>query len=155
MIFYGFGTLNPENVSAANKCHGSCWNPSGTRRIRLLEVSFFIHDFDLLGETWFLQRITARGTAGSTFTPGANSSEQADSAPPSGFVIDSPPFSVQPTKSAAALYAPGAIGNAMDNGFLLPLPRSLIIKPGSGVGIFFRPSAGFAGVADSTWVVDD
>src|SRR5436190_19292569 len=90
-------------ATAATADHAifAVWNPSGTKRIELIELGYFALTAPAANAGCYLRRITARGTAGSTATPSASNSFQNDAAPDSGFLFDLAAYSVQPTLAAA------------------------------------------------------
>lgn len=160
MIYYVDGLGGPIVTAAANECMGALWNPAGTRRIRVYSASLIMRDWDAPDNTMYLQRITTRGTAGATITPDADNSEDGVSVPPSGFLLDVAEYSVQPTRAAAILYGafafpPASSSSDTGSGFVLPLPRGILLKPGTGLGIFEKNGALFSGTWDVNFVVDD
>jgi hypothetical protein len=107
--------VNGKNVAtAATIDHAICgiWNPSTTKRIKLLRLEIYKQAVGAADEP-VLRRTTARGTAGSTVTPGSINEIEQIAAPPSGFLLDLAAYSVQPTLAAGGLYGlclPAAIG---------------------------------------------
>ena len=116
------------------------WNPSTTKRIKVLNVAYFVADNT--GGTalrWRIVRSTARGTVpGLTVTPDADNEAERAAAPGSGMVLEFGPFTTQPTQATPALASPGvtpATTNNNSSGFVLPLPRGIVVPPGSGLCI--------------------
>lgn len=155
MVYNVSGRGGAITISTANACHGALWNPHATRRIKVLEVALFIADFDVAGESWYLQVNQARGTPGSTVTPDADNSNEADSAPPSGALLDLAEYTVAPSRSVFPSASLGPLGTSSGGGFHLPIPRGIILPPGRGIGIFFRIGATFSGGADVSFVFED
>lgn len=127
-------------VSAAGSPLTVCqlWNPSSTRRIRLLGVSVFWRDFDIAGVSFYLQRTTARGTPGSTVTPDGDNSSGDTSPPPSGALLDLCTFTVNPTLATPELMALGTMHTASGGGFDQPITRGIIVPAGTGIAVQFR-----------------
>src|SRR5438105_6254975 len=94
-------------TAVADKVLAALWNPAASRRITVLWVAAFATDFDVAGYTMYLTRITARGTAPSTATPGAVDADDNAVAPPSAASLDLGDYSVAPTASSPKLYSPG------------------------------------------------
>jgi hypothetical protein len=71
------------------------WNPSTGKRIILLEIHLAktVATVDNQG----IQRITTRGTPGSTVTPDIDNDDNASLAPVSGALLDLAAYTVQPT----------------------------------------------------------
>jgi hypothetical protein len=114
--------------------YAQLWNPSATRRIKLVQWSFFSKDSGGGINRPVLVRSTARGaTPNATVTPDADNSERADSVPPSGAVLELGPFGTSPTLASPYLYCPVAYLALGGDGFVLPLPRAIVVPPGTGV----------------------
>ena len=99
-----------------------------------------------------LTRATARGTASTTSTPAAGNAIENDSAPPSGFVIDTA-WSVAPTISAVDMIRwniPATIGA----GVILPFPDPITIPFGTGLALIAATATIFQ-PCDVTWVIGD
>lgn len=152
---YSVRGVNVATAATADHAIFSVWNPSATKRIELIELGFFVLTAPAANAGCYLRRITARGTAGSTATPGVPNSYQNDAAPDSGFLLDLAVFTVQPTLAAApgmgvTMALPAVIGS----GFLYPIPgQILIIPPGTGVALLNR--AAVITPAGEAWVVVD
>lgn len=113
------------------------WNPSSTRRIRLLEWAIFKAGAGTANDSGRWVRTTARGTAGSTVTPDADNAADGASVPPSGFLLDLSAYSVQPTKATPDMIgwvAPAVAGAGID----LPVPRGIWIPAGTGLVYYQR-----------------
>lgn len=157
MIYYIDGTGGPI-VTSAPSAMGAVWNPSGTRSIRVVQAALLMRDFDVPDNTMYLGKISVRGTPGSTVTPDADNAEDGLTGPASGFLVDLAEYTVQPTISGD-LYSPFAFpvaaAGAEGSGFVLPIPRGVLLGPSQGLGIFYRISATFGGTWDINFVVDD
>lgn len=124
-------------AATANHAIASLWNPHATRRIRVVEIAIFKAGAGTANDSLYLERITARGTAGSTITPDADNSSEADSTSPAGALLDLAAFSVQPTLASPGMYgwvAPAVAGA----GIIIPLPRGITIPAGAGLAVLQR-----------------
>lgn len=132
------------------------WNPSATKRIYLVEFSYCAQVAPATTSGFYLRRITARGTAGSTATPAAPNSEENDAVPDSGFLLDLATYSVQPTLAAA----PGMglswnLAAVIGSGVVYPIAgRGLSIPPGAGIALL-NHTAVIVPAGDVGVVVDD
>lgn len=100
-----------------------------------------------------IERITARGTAGSTVTPDADNSGMADATSPAGALLDLAAYSVQPTRAAPALYgwvAPAVAGA----GIIIPFPRGIWVPPGTGLALTQRAATVWP-TSEVTFVFED
>lgn len=144
-------------ASAATDAHAifQVWNPSSTKRIRLLEIGISCFAAPGAGAGFVLRRSTARGTAGSTVTPSAEHSYQRDAAPDSGWLLDLAAFSAQPTLASGEL-GPGWVFAAVTaSGIVYPIPGgNLEIPPGTGIVVANRAAIAFP-TAEVWAVVDD
>lgn len=140
-------------AATANHAIASCWNPSGTRRVKLVEVAIFKAGAGAANDSIYLERITARGTAGSTVTPDADNSSEADATSPAGVLLDLAAFTVQPTLASPGMYgwvAPAVAGA----GIILPTPRGIWIPAGAGVAILQRAATAWP-TSEVTFVFED
>lgn len=64
------------------------WNGHATQRIQVVGVEIFAVEIPDLGAHMVWQRASARGTPGSTVTPGIQNHHRRGIAPPSGVVLD-------------------------------------------------------------------
>lgn len=124
-------------ATAATLDHAICavWNPHATRRIALLEYGIFATAAPGTGAACYLRRITARGTAGSTATPGIVNSAEADAIPPSGFLLDLAAYTVQPTLAAAPGMGPGFVFGAVAGSGIISPMRPIYIPAGQGIAL--------------------
>lgn len=148
MVYHVHGLTGTVSGAASPLSVFGLWNPSSTRRIRLLELSCFWRDFDIAGVSFYLARTTARGTAGSTVTPDGDNSDGDTSAPPSGALLDLCTYSVNPTAATPDLMALGTMGTAAGGGFDQPISRGIWIPAGSGVVVLFRSPTPPIGLAN-------
>jgi hypothetical protein len=137
--FYSVRGLTVATAATADHAIFSVWNPSGTKRIELLEIGVFAVTAPTAGAGFYRRRITARGTAGSTATPTAANALEADAAPDSGFLLDLAVFTVQPTLAAAPGMGPAVVmPNSIGAGVIIPFAYDTIIPPGQGVAFCNR-----------------
>ncbi len=142
-------------ATAATIDHAICeiWNPSSSKRIHLLQLHVSKQAAGAADEP-VLRRATAKGTSGSTITPGqVNEYEQA-AAPPSGFTLEMSAFTVQPTLASGALHGfvlPGSVGAGVmwvfdDNGLEIPAGQGIVLT--TGIALAFPVSRVTAIVED-------
>jgi hypothetical protein len=131
------------------------WNPSATKRIEVVEFAYFALTAPAASSGYYLRRSTARGTAGSTATPGLENSYARDAVPDSGFLLDLAVFTVQPTLAAAPGMGPGfGLSPVSGSGLFYPIPGIfLTIPPGTGLVLCNRAAA--ITPAGEIWVVVD
>lgn len=124
-------------AATANHAIAQLWNPHATRRIRVVEIHIFKAGAGTANDSCYLERTTARGTAGSTVTPDADNSSEGDSTSPAGMLLDLAAFSGQPT-----LASPGMVGwvspAVAGAGITWSIPRGITILPGTGLAILQR-----------------
>lgn len=136
-MIYSVRGLTVATAATADHAIASIWNPDAGKRIRVLEIAAFAAAAPGAGSGFYLRRISARGTAGSTVTLVAGHSVENDKAPSSAFVLDLATFSVQPTLVAGAI-GPGCVFAAVAaSGILVPL-RGITIPPGQGLALVNR-----------------
>ncbi len=141
----------PADTAATDAhCILDIWNPSSTRRIEVLEVTYVAVGTPAAGMGFEGRRATARGTAGSTITPTADHHTKRDAAPDSGFVVDLAAFSVQPTLDADELAPSWAFPAVAAAGVILPIPRGIEVPPGTGLAIVNRAAIAFQ---DGEWTI--
>lgn len=157
--YYIDGTGGPVVTASNLEVFAALWNPHASRRIKVVSVGLLMRDFDIAGNGLILYRTSTRGTPGSTVTPDADNCEDGLSPPPSGMLLDLAEYSVQPTLAAAPLFGPfafpaGAAGTE-GSGFVQPLPRGVIVKPGTGLAICERIGSTFSGSWDVNFAAED
>lgn len=127
-------------ATAATADHAICtlWNPHATQRVKVLQWSLFKQGgAGAAGDSIRLRRISARGTPGSTVTPGISNHSELAAAPVSGLLLDLAAFTTQPTLLASSVdmgigWDAAAVQGA---GLVYPIPGGLIIPPGAGIAI--------------------
>lgn len=147
-----YAGVRPAAATAATARAAACicWNPHATSRIQCFEV--WCANTAAVAYNLALTRATARGTASTTSTPAAGNSIENDSAPPSGFVVDTA-WSVAPTISAVDMIRwniPATIGA----GVILPFPDPITIPAVTGLALITPTALAFQ-VSDVTWVIGD
>lgn len=140
--------VNGKNAATAatiDHAVAAVWNPSSTKRIKLLELHIFKQAVGAADEP-VLRRITTRGTPGSTVTPTAVNEWEQIAAPPSGFLLDLATYTVQPTLAASPLHGcviPAAIGAGIMwvfSGDGLEIPAGAGIAVTAGIALAFPAS---------------
>jgi hypothetical protein len=123
-------------ATAATDAHAvfGVWNPSGTKRIRLIEFGICAIAAPGAASGFEFRRCSARGTPGTTVTPGVENSDDRDATPDSGWLLDLATYSVQPTLLANSPLPPAWI--------LAAVIGSGIIYPYAGPGITIPPGTG-------------
>jgi len=126
-------------ATAATADHAICalWNPSTTQRIKVIAFSVFKQGgAGAAGDSFRGRRITARGTPGSTVTPGIAQHSTRGVAPPSGVLLDLAAYSVQPTLDGTVDLAIGWVAPAVQGaGIVYPIPGGIEIPPGTGLAL--------------------
>jgi murein DD-endopeptidase MepM/ murein hydrolase activator NlpD len=127
-------------ASAATAGHGvaAVWNPHSTLAIVVYEISLFATTAPAAGSTVALQRISARGTAGSTITPGIQNDTQYGAAASSGAVLDLATYTVQPTvigTSVTHAMWRFPLAAVIGSGFVQPFPEGIRVPAGAGLAI--------------------
>lgn len=123
-------------AATADHSLAELWNNNTTKAIKVLEVGVSkAGGAGAAGDSLYICRTTARGTAGSTVTPDAdNSWELAGS---TSTLLDLAAFSVQPTKAAPNMWGwtAAAVAGA---GIIWPTPRGIWIPQSGGLAIVQR-----------------
>jgi hypothetical protein len=128
------------------------WNPSTTKRIKVLQVWCVKQAIGAADEP-VLRRTSAKGTAGSTVTPGAAQEYEQIAAPPSAFTLELATFSVQPTLIAGPMHAwvvPAAIGS----GFMWVFDEPIELKSGEGLALTTGIALAFP-ISRVTFIIED
>jgi len=111
------------------------WNPHATQRIRVIQFALCAAAAPATGASLKLRRISARGTPGSTVTPGiANHSLRALDRP-SGALLDLALYTAQPTFEAGDLGLGWILAAVAAAGVIYPIPGGIEIPPGAGLCI--------------------
>ena len=137
-------------ATAATLDHGvaTLWNPHATQRLVVYEVGLCAAAAPAAGASFYLRRATARGTAGSTVTPGIQHNFARGVVPPSGALLDLATYTVQPTFEAAGFMG-WVLAAVAASGIIVPIPRGIEVPPGAGLSIV--TAAGVAIPASEVW----
>lgn len=132
----GYSVRGRTVASAATAAHGvaTLWNPHSTQRITVREVGYVAAAAPGAGAGVVLQRITARGTAGSTVTPGIAQDYDRAVAPVSGALLDLATYTVQPTAEGAGLMA-WVLAAVAASGFIYVPQKPITVPPGAGLSL--------------------
>jgi hypothetical protein len=124
-------------ATAATADHGvsAIWNPHATQRIKIVQFSLCAAVAPGSASGIKLRRITARGTAGSTVTPGIQHHSQRGVAPPSVCLCDLAAYSVQPTFDTGDLGLGWILPAVVAAGIIYPIPGGIEVGPGAGLAI--------------------
>ncbi len=124
-------------AATADHAIAQIWNPHATQRIKVVEFSVFKQGgAGTAGDSFRFRRTSARGTAGSTVTPGIEHHIERAVAPVSGFLLDLAAFTVQPTLVAGSEIPPGWTAPAVQGaGIVKPFPGGIVVPPGTGLVI--------------------
>ena len=136
-------------ATAATADHALCalWNPHATQRVKIVQFGVFKSAAGTAGDAIRLRRITARGTAGSTVTPGIAQHSTRGVAPVSGVLLDLAAYSVQPTLDTLDSGLPWVAAAVAGAGVIYPIPNGIEIGPGAGLSIIQ--------VAATAWPISD
>jgi len=133
-------------AATADHAVAQLWNQHATQRIKVIQFAVFKTTAGAAADAIRLRRSSARGTAGSTVTPGIENHSERGAAPVSGALLDLAAFSVQPTLIAASELGPDFVAAAFAAaGLVYSIPGGIIITPGTGLVI--------AQVAATAWPV--
>ncbi|SRR6266545_5981278 len=124
-------------ATAATADHAICtlWNPHATQRIKVVSFGIFVAAAPTGTPEIRLRRTTARGTAGSTVTPGITNHDKNAVAPVSGVLLDLAAFSVQPTLTGVDLGFGWVAPLVLAAGIVYPIPGGIEIGPGAGLAV--------------------
>lgn len=153
MATYTIGGRSAATAATANIPYAELWNPHSTKRITVREI-WIANTVATIMNTGVL-RSSARGTAGSTVTPGTGSGRLDLTAPQSGALLDLASFSVAPTYIGAADYLgrwnlPAAIGA----GIIHVFSPGVEVGPGAGLCVV-TPVAVIGQPSDITFVWEE
>lgn len=148
------------SAGAAGRPWGALWNPSSTRRIKIIEMGMFVTDFSgIAGQSIYVARISARGTPGSSVTPDADNADDFSSAPPSGAILDLADYTVLPTVSSPEILPGvvfgGTLTGSQSTGFKIPTTRGIVVPPSAGVAILQRLDEAFTGGSEVEFIFED
>lgn len=127
-------------ATAATAAHGcaALWNLSTAYRLTVFEIAICTTGAaPSAGCTISIQRISARGTPGSTITPNIASDDNRTLAPASGAVLDLATYTVQPTVDAPSNGSQWRWGLAavQSSGVIIPFGKPITIPAGAGLAI--------------------
>lgn len=123
-------------AATADHCLAALWNPHSTQRIKVVQIGVFKTGAGAAADAIRLRRISARGTAGSTVTPGVENHSERGAAPPSGALLDLAAYSVQPTLIGSSELGPDFVAAAFAAaGLLYAIPGGIVIPAGTGLAI--------------------
>jgi hypothetical protein len=123
-------------AATADHAIAALWNPHTTQRIKVVSFAIFKQGgAGTAGDAIRLRRITARGTAGSTVTPGIAQHSTRGIAPPSGAVLDLAAYTTQPTLDTVDLGIGWVAPAVQGAGLVYPIPGGIEIPPGAGLAI--------------------
>jgi hypothetical protein len=150
---YAVGGRSAATAATANNCAAALWNPHATKSIKVREI--WVFKTVATADNHALQRITARGTPGSTVTPDANSSFDCPLvAPQSGALLDLAAYTVQPTLAGGVPLARANLPAAIGSGFIWVFAEPIEVNPGTGLAII-TPVATILQPSDFTFVWDE
>src|SRR5262245_20079851 len=136
-MIYSARGFTAATAATADHALAVLWNPSGSKRIRVVEVGLFKAGAGTANDSVYLARRTTRGTTGSTVTPDADNAWEGDATPDSGALLDLAAFSAQGTQSTPFLWGFVAAA-AAGSGLIWPCPRGIIVPAGTGLAIAQR-----------------
>ncbi len=125
-------------ATAATADHAlfAMWNPHATQRIKIVSVAIFKQGgAGTAGDSVRYRRITARGTAGSTVTPGIQNHSTRGVAPVSGVLLDLAAYTTQPTLDVSDLILGWTAPAVQGSGIVYPIPGGVEVGPGAGLAV--------------------
>ena len=136
MSEYNYGVRGRTAATAATADNGiaALWNPHATKRLTVYEIGLMAASAPASGASVYLRRTSARGTAGSTVTPGIQNGYQRDIAPVSGVLLDLAAYSVQPTFETGGLKGWVLMAVAAAT-ILYPISKGIVVPPGTGLAL--------------------
>jgi hypothetical protein len=148
---YAVSARTGNTAVTIDHCYGALWNPHATKAIVL--ISLVTSKITGMNAT-YAQRITTKGTVGSTVTPDIDNHFDRLQAPVSGAVLDLAPYSVQPTRAGPDSFRIATSQNNAGATQDIWFSKGLTIPAGTGLGIF-QGLAGTAGQFDLSFVWDE
>lgn len=130
---YSVNGRNAATAATADHAVWQLWNPHATQRIKLVSFFMFANAAGTAGWAGRLRRTTARGTAGSTVTPGIAQHSTRGVAPVSGALLDLAAFTVQPTLDTVDSSMRTTLSAAAAAGLVFPIPGGIEIPPSTGI----------------------
>lgn len=147
---------NAATAATADHAVWGFWNPHATQRIKAISFSMFAQGgAPAAGWSGRLQRITARGTPGTTATPGIQNHSIRGVAPPSGVLLDLAAYTAQPTLDVGDLGLGYTFAAVQGSGIVYPIPGGIEIPPGAGL-VFIQVPAVASVIFETTltWLED-
>ena len=148
---YGLGARTGTTALNINDCVAAVWNPHATKDLNIILMTF-ARTANVVG--CYAQRITTRGTPGSTVTGDIDNDFDRLLAPISGLELNLAAFSVQPTRAAPDYFRfMPTQNNPGPTQELYFGEDGLKIPAGTGLGLF--QTTGTAGSGDISVVWDE
>jgi hypothetical protein len=138
MSLYYISGISGAVGGVADRAMGALWNPSSTKRIVVLEVCSFYQTGTAITSPYqvYIARISARGSPSATVTPTAANDSEGLHVPTSGAVLDVTYTTTWPTVAASPyLITPMIYLGNHAQGFCYPVPRGIIVLPGTGLAV--------------------
>jgi|SRR5712692_6658608 len=125
----------PAAVGTIDNAIAALWNPHASQFVKVIQVQIAFTAAPTAAYRIKVRRISARGTAGSTITPGIANHSLRGIAPPSGALLDLAAYSVQPTFDGDNI-GPGWVFSAVASaGLIYPIPGGFQVGPGAGLAL--------------------
>jgi hypothetical protein len=138
---YSTNGRNAATAATADHAVWSLWNPHATQRIKLWSFSMYAQSAaPAAGWAGRLRRISARGTPGSTVTPGREAHSTHGVAPVSGVLLDLAAFTGQPTLVSGDVSLRFVFPALQGAGVFYTIPGGIEIPPGAGVAFIQVPA---------------
>lgn len=147
---YSVGGRNAATSATIGNCVATLWNPHATKDIYVVRFSMAGVSSDGKIE---LRPSTARGTPGSTVTPGIDNDAELLLAPISGALLDLAAYSVEPTLQSPARWRYAYGGNVAGGMAQIPLDNGVRVPAGTGVSLILLNNA--ADIKDLTFEWDE
>jgi hypothetical protein len=144
--------VTAATAATADHVLAALFNPSGTKRINVVEITLFATAVATSGDGYWIQRTSSRGTEGSTVTPDADNANDGVTSPSSGAILGLAAYSAQPTLRTPQMWG-WSIPVIPAVGFIWQ-PRSIVIPAGEGVAITQRVASA-APICEVTFVFED
>ncbi|MGH8581298.1 MAG: hypothetical protein ACREWG_00620 [Gammaproteobacteria bacterium] len=123
-------------AATADHAIAAFWNPHASQRIKVVSFALFkAGGAGAAGDSFRGRRITVRGTAGSTVTPGIAQHSERGIAPPSGVLLDLAAFTGQPTLDTVDLGIGWTAPAVQGAGIVYPIPGGIVLGPGAGIAL--------------------
>lgn len=134
MSYFSVRGRTAATTAAAGLAVAALWNPHATSRISVVEFGLCCTVAPAAGASILLQRLSARGTPGSTITPAIQQGFQRDCTPQSGALLDLAIWTGVPTIEAAGFMG-WVFAAVAASGIIYPIPRGIELPPGTGLCI--------------------